>query len=153
MMHRYSLFLLPIFIILNLWVLPRAGATPIEDAVLSGNGDLVKLLVENGAEIDSIDSLGFTPLHRAALAGYRDIVEVLLANGAEVDATDIHGYTPLHLAVQGGFVEVASLLIAHGADVNARAADDQGRDITPLYLAIILDNSNLAGLLTSNGAK
>lgn len=57
---------------------------------------VVKLLLEYGANVNEVDILGATPLHRAAAQGRNSIVELLL-NSPEIqyDLTDSTGSTPL----------------------------------------------------------
>jgi ankyrin repeat protein len=77
---------------------------------------------------------------------------MLIENGADVDDRDVHGYTPLLLAIQAGHTDIAKVLIAGGADVNARAVNDGGEDVTPLYLSIILGHGLTETLLRGHGA-
>jgi ankyrin repeat protein len=93
-----------------------------------------------------------SPIHEAAVAGDVELVEMLIENGADVDDRDVHGYTPLLLAIQAGHTDIAKVLIAGGADVNARAVNDGGEDVTPLYLSIILGHGLTESLLRGHGA-
>jgi ankyrin repeat protein len=63
-------------------------------------GEIIRLLVENGACVDSRDSERQTPLHNAALRGNCKILQVLAALGANVDLKDKdeHGQTAADLA-------------------------------------------------------
>jgi ankyrin repeat protein len=60
--------------------------TPLHLAAENGHRDMVKLLLDNRADIEARDSEGMTVLHRAARFGQRDCVEELLSAGASVDA-------------------------------------------------------------------
>jgi ankyrin repeat protein len=151
------------------------GITPLHFASM-GMGqstDIVKLLIENGADLNDKDNIYEQyPLHVASEGGNTDICELLLANGAKTDifieaalgreemvkkliyenpnlvnARDYLEDTPLHWAVETGQKEVACLLITNGADVNARNKNGT----TPLKRAIKLDNTDLAELLIENG--
>lgn len=57
---------------------------------------VVKLLLEYGANVNEADILGATPLHRAAAQGRNSIVELLLSSPEiQYDLTDSTGSTPL----------------------------------------------------------
>ena len=75
---------------------PILGVTPLYRA--SGNGylDIVKLLVQRGADINLASSEAIrTPLHEAAVRGQIDVVRFLLEQGANVNAKDKTSLTPL----------------------------------------------------------
>ncbi|GFN84624.1 serine/threonine-protein phosphatase 6 regulatory ankyrin repeat subunit a-like [Plakobranchus ocellatus] len=94
--------------------------------VVKGNhSDIVSVLCENGASVDSIGSGNCTPLHLAARHGFDDCLEALLQFNCNVDAKDSTGSTALMLAVRWKQYVAISLLLEHGCDVNAR--DCHGR--------------------------
>jgi ankyrin repeat protein len=83
-------------------------------AARTSNDGLLKLLLDNGADVDTkydqnVD--GWTPLHCAAFYGNRNMVERLLSHGAEVDSMDKFGWTPFQLACDSGKLEVAKTLL------------------------------------------
>jgi hypothetical protein len=61
----------------------KGGATSLHIACREGNFEIVKILIENGANVNIVDNEGWSPLMRASLAGKEDIVEILLKNGAK----------------------------------------------------------------------
>lgn len=73
---------------------------PIVHAILSGNYDEVKSILQEDEEAASVcDSEKRSPLHVAAFAGFADTVEILITEGkARVNAKDNHWLTPLHRA-------------------------------------------------------
>jgi ankyrin repeat protein len=81
-------------------------------ATLSGHKDVVKILLDYGAEVDSRASDGRTPLILAAGKGSKDIVDMLLKAGADPSLTDQTGATAEATAIAKGFREIADLL--HG---------------------------------------
>ncbi|QWX82523.1 ankyrin repeat domain-containing protein [Cellulophaga sp. HaHaR_3_176] len=77
--------------------------------------ELVRWLVEKGADIDAVDIYGCTALHRHASFHSGDI-SILLELGANVNAKNNNGETPLHYAAGGGFkVDDVKRLIENGA--------------------------------------
>ena len=100
---------------------PRAfGLNPLEWAIGSGRTDMVRVLIEKGANVNkrSLFGNGTTPLMSAAIHGHVKIAKLLVEAGARVDLRDRHhGYTALVLAVNNNHPHVARYLIQHGADV------------------------------------
>lgn len=73
--------------------------TPLLIAVLAVNGELVKLLVDAGADLEAQDKAhGVTALHIAALKGNLNLTKLLLDKGANPNAKSNDGRTPLDLA-------------------------------------------------------
>lgn len=60
--------------------------------------DLVKLLIDKGADIHVKNSHGWTPIMEASRNGYFEIVELLVSKGANVNDQGNDGYTSLMLA-------------------------------------------------------
>ena len=60
--------------------------------------DLVKLLIDKGADIHVKNSSGWTPIMEASRNGYFEIVELLVSKGANVNDQGNDGYTSLMLA-------------------------------------------------------
>ena len=61
---------------------------PIHHAVLANNLDIVSILLDYGAEIDSTDFNEKTALHYAYSVGNKDIVNFLIEKGASTFARD-----------------------------------------------------------------
>jgi len=76
---------------------PAYGLSPLSWASLSGNDQVVSLLLERGANIRWIDKTGNTPLHEAALFCHPETVRLLLQHGADPSVRDKAGSTPLGL--------------------------------------------------------
>jgi ankyrin repeat protein len=79
-------------------------------ATLMERKDAVKVLLDNGAEVDFRASDGRTPLILAAGKGDKDIVEALLQAGADASLTDQAGQTAEVVAAAKGFNDIAELL-------------------------------------------
>jgi len=89
--------------------------TPLHAAVAGGRLEVVKLLLNHGADVNACQEGGWTPLQAAAQNGNREIVEVLLAQGADVHARASNNQSALDLALSRGHQEVAALLEELGA--------------------------------------
>jgi ankyrin repeat protein len=59
--------------------------------------EVVKVLLEKGADIEAKDEDGQTSLMWASYRGYSEVVELLLENGANIEAKDNRGKTALDL--------------------------------------------------------
>ncbi|MCC7441518.1 MAG: ankyrin repeat domain-containing protein [Bdellovibrionales bacterium] len=74
--------------------------TPLHFAVGRGHTEVIKLLLENGAQPDMKNSLGATPMISAARGGRREIASVLLSHGADPRIKDSEGLTPFDYATR-----------------------------------------------------
>jgi ankyrin repeat protein len=115
-------------------------------AVSADNTELVKLLIEHGADIKEGLDTGETALHHAADRGDLEIAKLLIEHGADVNAKITTGWTPLHEAAYSRRKEMVELLLAHGADINA--VDIHGK--TPLAWA---QGADVKQVLRQHGAK
>ncbi len=118
----------------------REGQTPVDVAVVRNRSDLVKLLIEKGADIS---------LHTAARLGDLAIVKSLIEEMADINAKDTSGQTSLHYAAEYGRKDIAELLIANGANVNAKDKDGN----TPGHVALGKNNRSTLELLIAKGAN
>ena len=71
------------------------GATSLHITAEYGYKEIVKLLIDAGADVHEKDKNGSTPLHDAALNGQKEIAELLIDKGADVNAKNKFGDTPL----------------------------------------------------------
>lgn len=128
-----------------------SGVTPLMYIASGGVDDVtvemleavVRLLHQEGAEIDAADNFGSTALMRAAATDQISIVHYLVSNGANVNAR-AHGSspsTPLSSAVTQNQEEVVAYLLDHGAHVNQ--TDIGGRHV--LQTAAFVGNETTLG--------
>ena len=106
--------------------------------------ETLKILIENGADIDIKGKFGQTPLFYAVSRETVSIAKILIENGADINARDKYGRTPLF---ESNNQKIAQLLIDAGADVNVK----DKRDRTPLFEAKNRDQ-DVAQLLINLGA-
>ena len=109
--------------------------TPLQLAAERGETDIVRLLVDRGADINEVPApaRGRTALQAAAF-GSRDspdmgLVEFLLEKGADINAAPavFGGLTALQAAAISGDIMLAKLLLVKGANVNAAPEFKEGR--------------------------
>lgn len=107
--------------------------------------DCVKLLLDNGAQMDARNADNQSPLHLACLAQSVESVEILIQHGVDVNATYKDGRTSLHAAIvkESKSFDCVKHLLKAGADVNK--ADNYG--YTPLHIAALNEFSGCAYML------
>lgn len=125
-------------------------------AIIRNNTEIVRLLIEKGADVNEKDMFGMldmhndTPLQHAAGEGNIAIVRLLLASGANINPR--YGFpldiTPIHKAAQNGHTEIVELFVNKGIDVNSK--DYHHR--TPLHEAADRGHAQTAKLLIAKGA-
>ena len=90
---------------------PEYNHTPLHTASMNGRTPIVKLLIDNGALVNSTDSIGFTPLHLAAQEGHLATARLLVTRGARTDAANRQGAMPIHKAAQHNRLQVLEFLV------------------------------------------
>ncbi|XP_047043688.1 ankyrin-1-like [Lolium rigidum] len=126
------------------------GRTPLVWAIISKgvHVDIVRYLLDHGANPDNVDIAGLTPLHEAAKIGHCEVVELLLSRGAFVDPFSTDHGTPLHVASKHKQDGAMKTLLAHHADVN-KVLDNFS---SPLMIAIYSRSVKCVNLLLEAGA-
>jgi len=145
------------------------GSTPLHYAAYNGHTDVVKLLLENGADPSIKDNTGKTAADIARERGRIEIAnmienimelfealkkgdipkaEKLLVNLRVPNARDKNGVSLLHWATFIGHAGIVRSLIEKGADVNIK--DWNGK--TPLHYAARIGDAIIAKLLLENAA-
>ncbi len=97
---------------------PNLVNKPLALACDSGNLEIVKLLVENGADINGLVSYDDPPLIRAASAGHNDIVAYLIEQGADVNLPNVFGTSVFIGLCAGEDLEIVQLAFEHGGKIN-----------------------------------
>ena len=125
------------------------GRTPLHKAAFKGNTEIVKMLLEAGANPNKADKEAKTPLHEAVISGRRpEIVKLLLDTGADPTKADLDGRTPLYWAALMGHKNMVKFLLDAG--ILPTKADHGGR--TPLFHAVLLGNTEMVNLFLDAGA-
>ena len=85
--------------------------TPLRAASRSGHVEVVRVLLDAGADIQARNSTGGTALHSASLAGHLEVVRELVRKGADISAKSRYGNTPFDYSI--GQPAVKEFLLQH----------------------------------------
>lgn len=129
--------------------------SPLHEAVLSDEPDVVQLLIEN-REVD-LNAKNFrrsTPLHLAAEAGLgieaETLVRLLLRReDVQIDPRNQEEETPLHLAARKGHETITRLLLERGAEFGA----ENFEGFTPIDMAELEGHVDVVKLLKERGMQ
>ncbi len=85
------------------------GETSLSYACKSGNLEIVRVLLEQGAGVNAAQTDGLTPLMLACQGGYLEVARLLLAHHASKMAVNVGGYTAYSLTA-AALVELRQLV-------------------------------------------
>ncbi len=135
----------------NVDELTSSGDAPLVMAAYLGHAEIVRLLLEAGADVKAVDpGMKATALHAAAYAGRTEAAKLLVQGGIDIDRQGpYNGYTALHDAIWQNNVEVARVLIDAGANLTLKANSGQ----TPLDFARSKHANEIVKLIEAKQAK
>jgi len=132
-----------------------AGCMPLQRASMQ-SVDIVKMLIENGADFEAKTEGCGTALYWAVSEQRKDIVKLLLENGANPYDTNPNNYAhggtiPLIiLAVNKGDIDIVSLFLEKAENVEqVNIKNSFGQ--TPLHWAVMENNVGIVKLLLEKG--
>jgi ankyrin repeat protein len=96
----------------------NTGMDALKWASLRGHYETVRILLENGPDVNAKGGYCDNALYAASQGGHLEVVQLLLENGADVNAQGGYYGNALLAASQGGHHEVMRILLENGADVN-----------------------------------
>ncbi|KAF5608355.1 ankyrin protein [Fusarium pseudoanthophilum] len=120
-------------------------STALKSAVSSGHVELVKFLIEAGADVNA-SKTGMTALEVAVHKNNTELAKLLIEAGASFDTSSVQ-ISALQLALSKNDRELAALFLAKGADINDLTFGE-----TLLQRAANLENLELVKLLINLGA-
>jgi ankyrin repeat protein len=115
----------------------------------TNSDEIVKLLLNKGADVNISDNQGDTALILAASFGDENMVKFLLSKGADINAKLNDGTTALILATMNVAVENIKLLLASGVDINAKTSNG----VTALSYAKSIQRDDIVQLLEQAGEE
>ena len=113
-------------------------------AASEGHTDVVRVLLDRGADSRVSALGGMTPLFLAAAGGHAAVAEALVKRGADANARS--PWNPVRVAAGEGHLEVVRTLLSLGAD-------PEGHNIPPLMAAASGGHLDIMDLLVKAGAK
>ncbi|MCX5636959.1 MAG: ankyrin repeat domain-containing protein, partial [Planctomycetota bacterium] len=137
---------------------------PLHMAVIQGNPDIVKKLLENKTlDVNETDRAGMLPLTYTTLLQNKEMAKLLIDHGANVNEIDknIHagggGHTVgaeagcgvLHYIAMDGDLDMLTFFLENGADVNMV---ERERGYSPLSIAFRFENEEMIRALAKAGA-
>jgi ankyrin repeat protein len=143
-----------------------SGMWPLQTAAYLARPELVELLLAHGADVNAGKDSGSTPLlcvcprhHYSSTGAFTtksnrlEVVKILMAHKADISVKDRDGWTALHGAVWRGDKEIAELLLSDKAEIEAKIDKNSFQGSTPLGLAMIFEQKDVAELLIAKGAN
>ncbi len=127
----------------------KNGNSPLHAAILKGDYDYAKCLINQGADLNLKNKMELAPLHMTAFLNDYRMSAFLMAKGAAADIRGNSGYTPLHIATELNNYEIVKQLLDH--DAGRRQKTDQG--LTPAAIAKIQKNNEIARLLAGSDIR
>ena len=127
------------------------GLTALHYAANKGNIQLLKLLIDNGANVDAVTNLGKNLMHMAAEGNQPSMLIYLITEQhLSAQSVDENGSTPLHWACYLGSEEAVNFLLNLNVDIN----EQDKEKLTPLHLATNEGRENIVlKLLQKNANK
>lgn len=106
------------------------GLTPLQSACERGCVDAAKVLIEKGADVNSLDSqkvffskINQTPLHKAVENNHIDIVNLLLQSNAQIKVLDSSRQTPEAIARAKKYYDILEIISSFKQKVDASFTD------------------------------
>lgn len=129
----------------NVDELDTNGDAPLVMAAYLGHTEIVRALLEAGADVKAVDpSMKATALHAAAYAGRTDAARLLIEHGIDIDKQGPrNGYTALHDAIWQNNIDTAKVIIDGGAKLTLKNHEGQ----TPLAFAQAKHRKEIVALI------
>ncbi len=114
--------------------------------------EIIRFLVNNGAEVDPIDDDGRTPLVAAIKAGSSGGVKLLMEKGSNIFIKDKNGLNPIHYAMKYKRKFILSRLLEM-PNSSELVTDCDKNGSSPLHNALNLCQNNLVAMMVTSAAQ
>jgi len=148
--HRGSRLALAVWLIAGTsLLLAGPGDARLADAVMKGDRDVVRTLIQQKTDVNAAQVDGMTALHWAVRQNDVEMVQSLLKAGAKADSATRYGVTPIYIASLNGNAAMIDVLLRAGVDANS--ANPGGE--TALMTAARTGSMDAVRLLIERGAN
>lgn len=127
----------------------KASVTPLHEAAGSSSPEVVRLLIQAGADLTLLSGDRSTAFHIACSRGRLETCTELLQQGSALEGRDGESMTPLLRAAVAGRADVTKWLLSEGANIDAVDSTNS----TPLAVCCYVRNLDVARLLLDAGAR
>jgi uncharacterized protein len=86
------------------------NVTPLHSACTNRHLGIVKILIEQGADVNAKQERGFAPLHEAGHVGDKNMADMLIKAGADRSMRNDDGKSPADIARENGHTALADIL-------------------------------------------
>lgn len=124
------------------------GITPLHFAISRNRENIVKLLVDSGANVNECDGNLNTPLHYAACLDNLQLAKFLFEQGATLNVLNKLGWTPLDFAANRGYKDFSAFLLASSLKAQCDLATD-----TAFYKATLEGHHEIVKILLDHGTS
>ena len=78
--------------------------------------EIVRIIIQNGAEINTKNLAGRSPLHFAVQTKELEVVKLLVQSGADINVKDLKNQSPLDIAHKNGYITIVNYLMEVAQD-------------------------------------
>lgn len=109
--------------------------TSLHLAALTGQIEIAKALVAEGANVNAENSVGYDTLKYAAAGGFPEMLTLLLQHGDGTKVSESDGNTALHLAAAHGHCKAAEVLLKDSRGGSKLIDTTNNHGLSPVHIA------------------
>ena len=121
--------------------------TSLHWACMRAHWDIVKYLIEKGADLNVIGGDGGSPINWAVHHDNVEIIKLMVEKGAKLNIRNKWGMTELHTAIWRGCIQVVEYLLDHGSDPTIKTNEGW----TAMHYAFRSGHDNVIEMLKKKG--